>query len=101
MRRSIVIALSLLACAALAAPAGATIRKPRWVSKVMITEYYPVPEKWFVGAGRGPGLHRKRRVDWLYSARGISMEGDGIGLDGKKVHIEEIGEGGWIDARGK
>ena len=102
MRRSIVIALSLLACAALAAPAGATIRKPRWVSHVVITEYYPVPEKWFVGEKvEAPGLPGQHRIDWLYSARGVSMEGDGIDLDGNKVHIEELGDGGWVNARGR
>jgi 3D (Asp-Asp-Asp) domain-containing protein len=102
VRRSVVIVLALLACGALAAPAGAVIRKPRWLGRVAITEYYPVPEDWFVGQKvNAPGLPGQHRVDWLYSARGVSMEGDGIDLDGNEVHIDELGSGGWVDQRGR
>jgi 3D (Asp-Asp-Asp) domain-containing protein len=101
VRRGAVIVLALLASAALAAQAGAVIRKAKWVSHVVITEYYPVPEKWFVGEEvDSPGLPGQHRVDWLYSARGVSMEGDGIDLDGNKVHIDDLGSGGWVDQRG-
>jgi len=80
----------------------AAIQRRRWVSGFEITEYWPVPEKWFVGKRlKAPGLRRPARVDWLYSARGVSMEGDGIGLDGKRYHIEGLGRAGWIDARGR
>lgn len=91
-------------CGAAAAPAAAVkpISKPRWVSKFLITEYYPAPEKWFVGRrDTMPGLSRKGRVDWLYSATGLSMEGDGVGTDGKRYHIDNLGKGGWIAANGK
>src|SRR5579884_4055433 len=41
-----------------------------WLSKVNITEYWPVPESWFVGAlVTAPGLPGKHRIDWLYSAQ--------------------------------
>ena len=61
-----------------------------------------MPEKWFVGEKvEAPGLPGQHRIDWLYSARGVSMEGDGIDLDGNKVHIEELGDGGWVNARGR
>jgi 3D (Asp-Asp-Asp) domain-containing protein len=103
VRRSVVIVLALLACGALAAPAGAgVIRKPRWLGRVAVTEYYPVPEDWFVGQKVvAPGLPGQHRIDWLYSARGVSMEGDGIDLDGIKVHIDNLGSGGWVDEHGR
>jgi 3D (Asp-Asp-Asp) domain-containing protein len=102
VRRTIVIVFALLLCGAVASPAGAVIRKPRWLGKVQITEYYPVPEKWFVGQKVDtPGMGGQHRVDWLYSARGVSMEGDGIDLDGDNVHIEDLGLGGWVDDHGR
>src|SRR5688500_10959440 len=66
--------------AAVARPA-ARIRKPTWVSGVAVTEYFPVPESSFVGDKvRAPGIPGLHRIDWLYSARGLTMEGDGVGL---------------------
>ncbi|HEX3317659.1 MAG TPA: 3D domain-containing protein [Solirubrobacteraceae bacterium] len=77
------------------------IRKARWLTKVTITEYYPVPESWFVGQKvTAPGLPGQHRIDWLYSARGVSMEGDGLDLDGNPVHIADVGSGGWVDQHG-
>jgi 3D (Asp-Asp-Asp) domain-containing protein len=77
------------------------LRRPTWLSGVRITEYYPVPESWFVGRRvTAPGLPGTHRIDWLFSARGVSMEGDGIDLSGRQVHIESLGHGGWIDLAG-
>ena len=91
----------VLVCAALAGPANAAIRKAGWLRGVVITEYYPVPEAWFSGQKvTAPGLPGQYRVDWLYSARGVSMEGDGIALDGNPVHIADVGDGGWVDQHG-
>ena len=102
MRRTLAIAVAVLACGALGAPAGAVIRKPVWLGRVVITEYYAVPEKWFAGAKvDAPGLPGRHRIDWLYSARGVSMEGDGIDLDGNRVHIADVGQGGWVDDHGR
>jgi 3D (Asp-Asp-Asp) domain-containing protein len=102
VRRTLATALAVLACGALAAPAGALIRKPAWLGGVVITEYYPVPEAWFGGwKVAAPGLPGQHRVDWLYSARGVSMEGDGIDLDGNLVHIADVGDGGWVDEHGR
>ena len=62
----------------------AAVKTRTWVSGVPVTEYWPVPEAWFIGkAVRAPGLAGPARIDWLYSGRGMSMEGDGIGLDGR------------------
>src|SRR5436189_5257903 len=59
-----------------------------WMKHFLITEYYPAPERWFHGRKvKAPGLTRKHRVDWLYSASGVAMEGDGVGLDGKRAHL--------------
>jgi 3D (Asp-Asp-Asp) domain-containing protein len=73
----------------------------KWLGGFELTEYYPALESWFVGRPVvTPGLPGLHRIDWLYSARGLSMEGDGIGLDGKPYHIENLGSGGWLTAGG-
>jgi 3D (Asp-Asp-Asp) domain-containing protein len=73
----------------------------RWLSGVTITEYWPAPESWFVGEPvSAPGLPGKHRIDWLYSAMGVSMEGQGLGLDGRIYHIDSLGSGGWLTLAG-
>jgi hypothetical protein len=73
----------------------------KWMGGVTITEYWPAPESWFVGALVSvPGLSTKHRIDWLYSAMGVSMEGQGLGLDGQMYHIDALGDGGWVTAAG-
>jgi hypothetical protein len=73
----------------------------RWLGSFELTEYYPALESWFNGRlVRTPGLSGLHRIDWLYSARGLSMEGDGIGLDGHPYHIGNLGSGGWLTASG-
>ena len=72
-----------------------------WLGGVTITEYWPAPESWFVGKRvRAPGIPGKHRVDWLYSAKGVCMEGDGIGLDGRRYHLDNVGDGGWVTEAG-
>jgi len=72
-----------------------------WLGGFELTEYYPSLESWFTGAPvSAPGLPGKHRIDWLYSAEGLSMEGDGIGLDGHLDHINNVGAGGWLTANG-
>jgi hypothetical protein len=94
----------------LAASAGAATKKkpkyplskPTWLTQVMITEYYPTLERWFIGRRvAAPGLSTSHRVDWLYSAQGVTMEGDGIGLDGRNYHVDQVGSGGWVDRFGR
>jgi hypothetical protein len=75
--------------------------KGRWLTGVAVTEYWPAPESSFVGRMvQAPGLAGLHRIDWLYSATGVSMEGDGIGLDGRLYHIDTLGDGGWVTAAG-
>ena len=72
-----------------------------WISGFTITEYWPAPERWFVGSlVATPGLRARHRVDWLYSANGVSMEGAGIGLDSRVYHIDALGSGGWLTVGG-
>jgi 3D (Asp-Asp-Asp) domain-containing protein len=75
--------------------------KGRWIRNFEITEYWPAPESWFVGKPvSAPGLKGKHRIDWLYSATGVSMEGEGIGLDGRMYHIASLGNVGWVTVDG-
>jgi 3D (Asp-Asp-Asp) domain-containing protein len=73
-----------------------------WLNNVTITEYWPAPESWFVGKlVKAPGLPGEHRIDWLYSASGLSMQGEGIGLDGQTYHIQSLGSAPWVTAAGK
>jgi 3D (Asp-Asp-Asp) domain-containing protein len=76
--------------------------KGKWVGNFEVTEYWPAPESWFVGKlVKAPGLSGLHRIDWLYSANGVSMQGEGIGLDGKLYHIDALGDAGWVKVDGK
>jgi 3D (Asp-Asp-Asp) domain-containing protein len=48
-----------------------------------------------------PGLTSEHRIDWLYSAQGVSMQGEGIGLDGLMYHIAALGTTGWLTVGGR
>jgi 3D (Asp-Asp-Asp) domain-containing protein len=75
--------------------------KGNWLKGVAITQYWPAPESWFVGKMvTAPGLAGVHHIDWLYSAAGISMQGSGIGVDGRSYHIDALGDGGWVTAQG-
>ena len=78
------------------------ISHPRWLGGVTITEYYPAPERWFIGRGvKAPGLAGTYAPDWLYSARGVAMEGDGVDSHGRRVHIAQLGSSGWVNVAGR
>jgi len=103
--RTAQLAAALLVAACAVAPGSAAARaiaRPTWIRGVTVTEYYPVPESWFRGAlVRAPGLGGAHRVDWLYSARGLVMEGDGIGRDGRRYHVAATGTAGWVARDGR
>ena len=83
-------------------PAPSRKSHGRWLKGTMITQYWPAPEAWFAGAlVTAPGLTTEHRIDWLYSATGISMQGEGIGLDGQMYHINALGNGGWLTIGGR
>ncbi len=85
------------------APAPPSRHAPgRWLAGTTVTEYWPAPEAWFSGAMvNAPGLAGPHRIDWLYSASGVSMEGEGLGLDGRRYHIDALGDGGWVTLGGR
>jgi 3D (Asp-Asp-Asp) domain-containing protein len=89
-------------CEHVTAPVPAhSIRRRQWLTGVTITEYYPAPERWFVGRRvRVPGLRGTYASDWLYSARGLAMEGSGVDRRGRPVHIAALGSTGWVNAAG-
>jgi 3D (Asp-Asp-Asp) domain-containing protein len=77
------------------------IVRPRYVPGVLITEYYPAPERWFSGRlVAAPGLPGRHRAGWLYSARGLAMQGEGIGRDGRMYHFAGPYSLTWRNARG-
>src|SRR4249920_1696713 len=45
------------------------VKKPAWLTRVMVTEYYPARESWFAGKRiKPPGISgRNSKIDWLYS----------------------------------
>jgi 3D (Asp-Asp-Asp) domain-containing protein len=78
------------------------IRRPTWLDGVVITEYYPAPARWFVGRPiPAPGVGGSYPADWLYSARGLAMEGEGVDGHGRPVHIAALGSTGWVNAAGQ
>jgi hypothetical protein len=89
------------------APAGPVPAPPgpgargQWLDGVTVTEYWPAPEAWFTGRlVTAPGLPGVHHLDWLYSATGMSMQGEGIDLDGQLDHLVATGPGGWVTAGG-
>lgn len=73
----------------------------QWVTGATITEYYPAPERWFTGRRvHVPGLPGRHAVDWLYSAHGLAMEGDGVDLQGRPAHIAQLGSTEWVNGNG-
>jgi 3D domain len=83
-------------------PAPSKHSRGRWLGGTTITEYWPAPESWFTGKlVSAPGLSGAHRIDWLYSAMGVSMQGEGVGLDGRLYHIDALGNGGWVTVGGR
>lgn len=77
------------------------ITRPRWLPRTLVTEYFPVREAWFRGRPvSAPGLASRHRVDWLYGAHGVAMNGEGIGLDGHVYHFTGPYDLSWVDADG-
>jgi hypothetical protein len=78
------------------------ITAPRWVGTAVVTEYYPIRERWFEGrAVSTPGLAARHRVDWLYGPHGVAMNGEGIGADGRLYHFAGPYSIGWVNRSGE
>jgi 3D (Asp-Asp-Asp) domain-containing protein len=105
LRRSLaaLVAVALVATTvvvAMASTRAAPAARGHLIKDVALTEYWPVPESWFRGQRvQAPGLAGRHRVDWLYSGTGMLIEGDGVGLDGKRYHVESFGSQRWVNAR--
>jgi hypothetical protein len=97
------LALCIQGCGGAAHPRAATPGgKVSRLTGFVITEYWPVPEGWFKGKlVSAPGLPGKHRVDWLYSGTGMAVEGDGVGLDGRRYSVKEFGVQRFVNAAGK
>ncbi|HZT16061.1 MAG TPA: 3D domain-containing protein [Gaiellaceae bacterium] len=118
-RHAAVLAAGLLACGTVAHVDGSAavrtascpprppateqrITRPRWVAGAVVTEYYPIRERWFGGkAVRVPGLPGRHRVDWLYGPHGVAMNGEGLGRDGRFYHFAGPYDVGWVDRAGR
>ncbi len=95
-------ALASIPSSTAAGSSSSQLAKPRWLGGVEITEYWPAPERWFRGRlVAAPGIPGRHHVDWLYSGRGLAMEGDGVGLDGASFHIQKVGPQGWVAESGR
>jgi 3D (Asp-Asp-Asp) domain-containing protein len=96
--------------AGLNGPAGGSTKVPpppskhtkgHWLGGFTITEYWPAPESWFKGRlVAAPGLAGRYPIDWLYSASGVSMQGEGELPNGDLVHLNSFGSAGWVTAAG-
>ena len=74
--------------------------RPQSLGSYWITYYWFAPESWFTAKKMvGPGLKVAYREDFLYSARGISMQGTGTGDDGVLLHWRS-GAGAWVNKEG-
>ncbi len=93
--------IAIFAALAAAPVTAAPLSQPTWVTGVELTQYWPVPEWWFGGEDvTAPGLPGTYPIDWLYSANGVSMQGTGIADNGQFVHIDALGQGGWVTLTG-
>ncbi len=95
-------ALIAMSAASAVVPTPADAAKAGWKSGFRITEYYPAPEAWAKGKRvKIPGVGgASGRIDWLYGANGIAMQGDGVTADGKRFHIYGLGSQGWVKKNG-
>lgn len=84
-----------------APPAGPTVAspswpvsRPMWLDRWLLTEYWSSPERWFRGKKiYAPGLTKPHRIDFLYSATGVVMEGEGTAEDGTRIHMRVLPAG--------
>lgn len=83
-------------------PRERLIARPQWLANTIVTEYYPAPESSFSGElVAAPGILGRHRIDWLYSSRGLPMEGEGIGRDGRPYHFAGPYSEPWVNAAGR
>jgi hypothetical protein len=82
-------------------PVEHVLTRPRWIRNTYVTEYWPSRERWFGGPlVRVPGIPGRHRADWLFGARGLPMEGEGIADDGRVYHFAGPYDLGWVNRAG-
>jgi 3D (Asp-Asp-Asp) domain-containing protein len=98
---------ALLLAAGAAAIVAGTLRgssaapPPGLSGTYLVTEYFPVPERWFVGRPvAAEGLPGRYRQDFLYSPRGVSMEFDGVTRSGERIHLANDEGITWVNRNG-
>ena len=75
--------------------------RPKPLGSFWITYYWFAPESWFTAKKLiAPGLKTAYREDFLYSARGVSMQGTGTGDDTLLIHWRS-GAGAWVNNQGQ
>jgi 3D (Asp-Asp-Asp) domain-containing protein len=83
-------------------PASHVLTSPRWIKNTLVTQYWPAPERWFTGrlvrVGGIPGRHH---ADWLFGARGLPMQGEGIASNGRVYHFAGPYDIGWVNRSGR
>ena len=107
-RRLVAACVAVAALCVAAAPAlaqtiaaDAVVPRPQALGTFQITYYWFAPERWFTARKMiAPGLGKAYREDFLYSARGVAMQGTGTGDDDVLIHWRS-GAGAWVNAEGQ
>jgi hypothetical protein len=82
-------------------PSEHLLTRPRWIANTLVTEYWPAPERWFSGPlVRVAGIPGRHRSDWLFGARGLPMEGEGLAANGGVYHFAGPYDLGWLNRAG-
>lgn len=84
---------------ALAAPSA---RAATDLGPFQVTYYWFTAESGYIGKKiTAPGLTGTYREDFLYSARGVPMQGTGTADGGGRVHFAGSSGGGWVNRNGQ
>lgn len=83
-------------------PSDHLLTSPRWIKNTLVTQYWPAPERWFSGPlVRVEGIPGRHRSDWLFGARGLPMQGEGIASNGRVYHFAGPYDLGWRNRAGR
>lgn len=83
-------------------PSDHLLTSPRWIKNTLVTQYWPAPERWFTGPlVRVEGIPGRHRSDWLFGARGLPMQGEGIASNGRVYHFAGPYDLGWRNRAGR
>ncbi len=83
-------------------PSDHLLTSPRWIKNTLVTQYWPAPERWFSGPlVRVEGIPGRHRSDWLFGARGLPMQGEGIASNGRVYHFAGPYDLAWRNRAGR